>query len=190
MVEEADDLAARVAVLVAEAMERERAAIRSQERAALIAEAQADAAEAEAAERDELIARAFERLPAAIDAAAVVEAEREAVVRAAFDGLARAFEAALALEVEAHATRSLRVAMFDGEGVFVGSMEARADMIDLHASDDYSRIVWRDEWDALRPVWVEGSRPPRYVLPIPNLAELGVTPEEIARPFAAYPLPA
>lgn len=130
-----------------------------------------DAAEAEATA---IIDRAFAGLVTALDYAVAVERERRSRIADAFDGLSVAVERACRLQVEAHATRALKVAIFDAEGVFVGTQDGRADQVNLLMADGFTRLAWRPEWDDLPLVADVETGPRRFALrrDVPRLADI------------------
>lgn len=83
----------------------------------------------------------------------------------AFDALANIADAALV---------PVKVALFDAAGNYAGFTENRADLLGQQSDDEYTRVPWREEWDALIPVPLGALFPFNTIrrLPIPNLAEL------------------
>lgn len=116
-------------------------------------------------------------------------ADEEAMLVAnAFAMLPLAIQIAAELERVAHDTRPLKVAFFDATGRYCGWQETRADLIELHASDEYRRIAWRPEWNGLREVALPMTGPWMLTaLPIPNLANIPGGVEEAANSFVTAP---
>jgi len=198
------DLAAIVDEAVARALAERDLAQQSQEAAvaeavaaALAARDEADRlarAEAETALAAEQIDLGLARLVDAVAFAIAVEQQKAAELSRAFDGLAAALDAAVALERQAYATRPVRVAVFDQDGRYCGYTDNRADLLDLHEGDAFTRLAWRPEWDELQPqpiVLPSGTVTPTLRLPIPDLADIpGGLEEAASQRFGDYPIPA
>ncbi len=115
-----------------------------------------------------------------------------------FDALPAALEADRRARIADHAMRSVKVAVFDPEGVCIGVQESAADALAAQISDDFIRLAWRPEWDG--PPVVEmvrdggvGPEGPALRLrqaqrlPVPHLSDLPseeVEAELIGQAFA------
>lgn len=142
-----------------------------------------------------LVASAVEKALArrAAEEAAAQQAEQEAQLGASLANLAVAIDAAIELERFTFATRTIKVALFDGGGRFCGHAENRADLIDQQEADTFTRLIWRAEWDDLMPepvVLPSGRVTDTLRLPVPDLADVPGGPEEAqSQRFSDYPVP-
>jgi hypothetical protein len=121
---------------------------------------------------------------AAEEALAAFERKRWAANMAAFfEGLPAAIEAERRARIEGHARRSVKVAIFDPEGVCIGVQEGPADAMAYQIGDAYTRLTWRPEWDGpsivemVRDGGVGEAGPVMRLrqaqrLPVPHLSDL------------------
>jgi hypothetical protein len=132
-------------------------------------------ADAEAASANATIDLALSRLVDAVAFAVAIEEEVTARIADSLDGLTVAIERAWRWQVETHATRPLKVAVFNAEGRFVGVQDGRADLINLQQPDGFTRLAWRSEWNDL-PMVAEAETGPRRFALRPDMPALAAIP--------------